>query len=83
MPAKSFFVLYDYGQGGLWAVIRAQSPEQVQRRYPELEVFEHPPAELSTEVLARIRDQGEIGVDDPPVGWLADLVAHRAPAPER
>lgn len=77
MPTNSFLVLYDYGQGGLWAVIVADSAEQVRQRYPELEVFESPPEGLSIEVVAKIREQGEIGIDDPPVGWLAELVAHR------
>lgn len=83
MLTRSFYVLYDYGQGGLWAVIRAQTAEQVRRRYPELEVFESQPEWLSPDALAKIRDQGEIGIDDPPVGWLADLVAHRQSVPEK
>lgn len=83
MLTRSFYVLYDYGQGGLWAIIRAQNAEQVRRRYPELEVFESPPEVLSADVLAMIRDRGEFGIDDPPVGWLAGLVARRQPPPGR
>lgn len=81
MLTRRFYVVYDYGQGGLWAIIHAQNADQVRRRYPELEVFESRPEWLSTDVLAMIRDQGEMSIDGPPIGWLADLVAHRQPAP--
>ena len=73
MPRRDFMVLYDYGQGGLWAIIRADTVEQVRQRYPQLQVFEERPAFLDDELLGRIRAQCSCDVDQPPVGWLADL----------
>ena len=31
---RSFLVLYDYGQGGVWAYLLADSAEQIQTRFP-------------------------------------------------
>jgi len=36
-------VCHDYGQGGLWAIVCADSAEQVRQRFPGLPVFESPP----------------------------------------
>ena len=75
MPRRDFMVLYDYGQGGLWAIIRADTVEQVRQRYPQLQVFEERPAFLDDELLDRIREQCSCDVDGPPAGWLAQLPA--------
>jgi hypothetical protein len=75
MPRRDFMVLYDYGQGGLWAIIRADTVEQVRQRYPQLQVFEERPAFLDDELLGRIREQCCCDVDEPPAGWLAQLPA--------
>lgn len=75
MDRKEFLVLYDYGQGGLWALVRADSPEQVRRRYPQLCVFDERPAMVSDEMFAAIVSSGVTDVEGPPTGWLADLEA--------
>jgi hypothetical protein len=73
MDKREFFALYDYGQGGLWAILRAESTEQIHRRYPALEVFEGRPPMLDDSTVAAIRHAGVRDIDDPPDGWLADL----------
>lgn len=71
-----YFVLYDYGQGGLWAIVTAESAEQILRRFPDVSVFDVPPASLSMEAVAAIRAQGPQAIDANPLsGWLADLDA--------
>lgn len=73
MERQEFLVLYDYGQGGLWAVIRADTVEQVKSRYPQLRVFEERPAFIGDDLLAEIRHHCTCDVDAPPSGWLAQL----------
>lgn len=73
MSRPTFWVLYDYGQGGLWAIIHADSAEQIRARYPQLQVFGDPPRSLDAAVMESIRRQGARDIDDPPTDWMADL----------
>lgn len=75
MSRKEFFSLYDYGQGGLWVIIRADSAAQVRDKHPQLEVFEGVPPMLDDATVAIIRRAGVQDIDEPPTGWLADLGA--------
>ena len=77
MDKQEFFVVYDYGQGGLWAILRAESAEQVRRKYPGVEVFEGRPPMLDDATVSSIRRAGVRDIDDAPDGWLADLQAGR------
>jgi len=78
MTRKEFLVLYDYGQGGLWAIIRAETAQRIRDRYPQLQVFEERPSFLCADVLADLQRKPTADIDDPPTGWLADLEAgHR------
>ncbi len=74
MNRNEFIGMYDYGQGGLWVVIRAESAAQVRQKYPQLQVFEGAPPMLDESTLAVIRSKGVQDIDDPPSGWLAELV---------
>ena len=69
-----FFVCHDYGQGGVWAIVRAESAEQVRQRFPGLAVHESPPPALDAGAIAVIRRNVVMAVEDPPVGWLADYL---------
>lgn len=73
MSRKEFFSLYDYGQGGLWVIIRADSAAQIRDRYPQLEVFEGTPSMLDDATVAIIRRVGVHDIEEPATGWLADL----------
>lgn len=73
---RSFLVVYDYGQGGVWAFINATSRAEIKRRFPEFEVFDKPPGWMSADVLARLSERMTFDIDDPR-GWLADVVAER------
>ena len=75
MTRKEFLVLYDYGQGGLWAIIRADTAQQIRDRYPQLQVFEEAPSFLKAGILADLKRKSAVEIDDPPTGWLADLEA--------
>lgn len=50
-----FLVCYDYGMGGLWALVEAGAPEKILREYPEVVIFEEPPAWVDEDQMARLR----------------------------
>jgi hypothetical protein len=75
---RSFVAVYDYGMGGVWLMIEAESAEQIQERYPRLSVVsEGDPDWITAERWAEITaTDGWIPVSmrfdiDRPVGWLA------------
>jgi hypothetical protein len=71
---QEYFVLYDYGQGGLWAIVQAESAARIRQRFPQLQVFEAPPPTLGGEAVAAIRAAGVQRIDAKPLhGWLGDL----------
>lgn len=76
MPSSEYYVLYDYGQGGLWAIVTADSAESVRRRLPQVTVFEAPPPQLDAAALAAVRAAGVQCIGEGPLtGWLAELGA--------
>ena len=70
---KEYFALYDYGQGGLWVILVADSPEQIRAKYPMLQVYEGEPPTLDSAAIAAIRRTGTQDIDDAPRGWLMHL----------
>jgi hypothetical protein len=59
---QDFLVVYDYGTGGAWAVLRADSPEQVRERFPELRIVTQRPAWLTSEQERLLRERMTIDV---------------------
>ena len=41
---QRFLTVYDYGTGGVWQWITADSSAQILAKYPKLRVFAQPPA---------------------------------------
>jgi hypothetical protein len=70
-----FLTCYDYRQGGVWAMLRADSKEQIQTTYPELTVFDEgtKPEWMSSEELERIRATIAIDIGDSSHAFLAAL----------
>lgn len=77
MNRSTFWVLWDYGQGGQWALIRADSAEQIRVKYPRLHVFDAAPTTLDEETIARVSRAGIQDLESTPTGWLTD---HLPPA---
>lgn len=73
---RRFLVVYDYGQGGVWASIEAHSRAEIERRLPEVEIVEKRPDWLSRHELARIEQRMSLDLDSPR-GWLADVIGKR------
>jgi len=70
MQKTSILVCYDYGMGGLWAVIFAREPADVSAKYPWLTVFEHRPEWMSDDEYADIAAGAAFDIDQPLSGWL-------------
>lgn len=77
MTKKPFLVVYDYGQGGIWAYVVAESAEQIEREFPELRVVHERPDWMSAGREARIRANRTVDIDKRDEGFLADISAER------
>ena len=75
---RSFLTVYDYGQGGVWLVLLAESRDEVETKYPELTVVENPPASMSDDELTRIKERRTLDVDDMVDPFLKSLRESRA-----
>lgn len=67
---RPFLTFYDYGQGGVWLFLLAESEEQIRERYPDLQIAEKPPPSLDEEQLADIRAR-TLDIDDETDPFLA------------
>lgn len=75
--ADEFLVCYDYGMGGLWAVLIAPSEDAIKSKYPELSIASSQPAWMTDDRMARLRSEPLWLDDDPPTGILVALLADR------
>ncbi len=41
---RAFLTVYDYGMGGIWAYIRAESPGDIRTKFRDVVVYDEPPA---------------------------------------
>jgi hypothetical protein len=73
---RPFLTVYDYGQGGVWLFLLAESEEQIRERYPDLQIAEKPPPSLDEEQLADIRAR-TLDIDDETDPFLASLRKRR------
>jgi hypothetical protein len=71
-------VVYDYGQGGRWAFVLADSAQAIKQRYPELRVVTETPAWMNDDVRARLDETETYDLTAPPTGLLLDLLQQRA-----
>jgi hypothetical protein len=71
---KSYLVVYDYGMGGVWAIVYADSADSITTRYPELTIVDSRPAWMTHEQFARLAQHD---IDAEPAGLLQDLIAGR------
>jgi hypothetical protein len=73
---RDFLVVYDYGQGGIWAMVRAQSKRQIEQRFPELRVHLRRPGWMTADYEESIRRRSSLDIDQPR-GLLAQLLSNR------
>jgi hypothetical protein len=63
-----YLVSYDFGKSGVWGIMKANSVEEINAKYPELEVVKAAP------------NYAVFDIDDEPVGWLQEMVSERTKA---
>jgi len=69
-----FLTVYDYGTGGAWAYLLADSPAQIRERFPGLRVITSRPAWLTGEEDQRLRERMTIDIDDTTNPFIAALL---------
>ncbi len=71
---KPYLAVYDYGMGGIWIYVYAESADQIAARYPGLTVIsewrEWMTPDRLIEIIAAIGPQMTFDIDQPD-GWLA------------
>ena len=72
---QPFLACYDYGQGGLWAWVVAESAAQIQTAYSELSVFDRMPQWMTPAVLHGLETCDLNAIL--PTGLLGILTKHR------
>jgi hypothetical protein len=74
-PKKRFLVVYDYGQGGVWAFIWARSQEEIDTKFRDLKVVDEFPDWLRGEELAVTEQRMTFDIDDVKTDdWIATLL---------
>ncbi len=72
---KEFLVLYDYGQGGLWAVVRAKAKSDVETKFSGISVLDNKPTWMSDGEYQRVKDGSCHELNDLPGDtWLRDFL---------
>jgi hypothetical protein len=61
---KEHLVCLDYGKGGVWAFLLAESEEEIRRRLPALIIVHERPPWLDNDEEARIRERMTVDIDD-------------------
>lgn len=74
---NKYLVVYDYGQGGRWAFVVAESPDQLRKLYPELKIVSKRPEWMDEAVTQHLEENETYRVTDQPSGLLAELVSQR------
>jgi hypothetical protein len=67
---QPFLTVYDYGAGGVWAIVRSPDKNSIKRKYPILDVFDERPPWMSDDLYARIIERNLYDIDDEPAGVL-------------
>lgn len=74
---RPFLTVYDYGQGGVWRVLLAESQAEIAAKYPELQIFTEPPDWMSADKLDDIKARTTLDIDDTSDHFLTSLREHR------
>jgi hypothetical protein len=70
---RAYLVLYEYGQGGVWAYILARSSQVIRKRFPQLEINRDPPEWMTAADIDQIKEKVTIDIDDESNPILASL----------
>ncbi len=71
MPSKQpFLAVYEYGAGGVWAIVRSPDKRSIERKYPVLDVLDQRPLWMSDDHYAQIAERNLYDIDDEPAAVL-------------
>jgi hypothetical protein len=62
---QEFWVVYDYGVGGVWGIAGAQSETEIVKAFAELKVVQQTPAWMTAEVERKGRSVSSFTVAEP------------------
>lgn len=69
ISSRQFLVLYDYGQGGVWAIVTAISHKDVAAKMPMVEIMDEGPSWHDWARVSRIPEALKFSVDNLPAWW--------------
>ena len=67
---QRFLTVHDYGMGGIWQYITADSAQQIKAKYPKLTVFIEPPSWWKDRPVENLRTYD---IDAEPTEWLKTM----------
>jgi hypothetical protein len=68
-------VVYDYGQGGVWAFVWARSEQELHEKFRDLKVVESVPDWLTGEQLAMTEERMTFDIDRiEPGDWISRIL---------
>ena len=65
MAGREFWVVYDYGMGGVWGVATASSEAHLASAFPELQVADQQPEWMTPEREQKVRFVSSFIVGEP------------------
>jgi hypothetical protein len=72
---QRYLVVYDYGQGGVWAFVWARSASEIEATFRDVKVVEDVPSWLTGATLAKTEERMTFDVDAiRPDDWIASFV---------
>jgi len=72
---QEYLAVHDYGTGGVWVVITAQTPQEIVNKYPFLQVVTTRPTWMTDEGYAETKRRMSFDIDNPPTeGNLAKFL---------
>src|SRR2546426_5837112 len=60
---RPYLVVYEYGQGAVWAYVTARSGSEVERQFPELKIVKEPPDWMSRSERSRLKRTMTFDID--------------------
>jgi hypothetical protein len=72
-----YLACHDYGTGGVWLYLMADSAAQIRERFPELRVVTDRPSWLTNGEDRLLRERMTIDIDDTEDAFLAALLQQR------
>ena len=73
---KTYLVVYDYGTGGLWGFVKANSESEILDKFPELKVVSERPNWMDDKLYSEIKTKNYFDIHNP-TGWLLQVERDR------